>query len=520
MFRYPQKFCDLIAYGEHTVGRIPDSQLIALALGGDYAWLHSRATDARRRQMDLRNNGVRADGISNRLRPRGVRPLGNLVIERLMDRLALKLGIDPAELRLRNMIRPEEMPYDTRFPKGTSTVVYDRGDYPHLLNEALREIDYDSVRRAQTEANGRLLGVGVACRVESSGFGSDEPARIRLESDGTARLFLGTTPQGQGHRAFAAQVLADRLGWPMDRIEVTAGDTDGTPWALFTAGSRSAMHVSNATRRAAESVRRILLERAAQTIEANPADLVLKDGIITVAGSPTMSWPAAELIPSEGLEVTETWVTTTGTAYSGSCDAAVVEVDPDSGEVFVKRYVIVCGTGRVINPLTTLGQMHGGFVHGLGYALFEEAIYQPEGGFVSASFLDYAIPSLGESPADLRIIEVDSPTDANPEGVHLGSERWRNQACALDFIFDSTDTSNRPQPTKGYADRGHRWQQSLSRQASEAGEASSHVGLLRGCSGTCTTARSRWKLLPDYQFLWSRLSPTMRRPHPAWDDCW
>jgi len=168
------------------------------------------------------------------------------------------------------------MPYDTSMPAGRKTTVYDSGDYPRLLQTALDTIGYDQLRRDQIANPDRMLGIGVACCVEEAGFGRGEPARVRIEKDGRAHLFVGSTPQGQGHATMAAIVLADRLGWPLGQIEVTVADTNGTPFANFTAGSRSAIHVGNATGQAGTAIRRKLLEAAGEVLEADPTDLVLE----------------------------------------------------------------------------------------------------------------------------------------------------------------------------------------------------------------------------------------------------
>ncbi len=347
----------------------------------------------------------------------GGRPLGHYAIERMMNQLALELDMDPAELRRRNLIQPDEMPYDTQYPAGGgSTVVYDGGDFPRLLDTALREVGYEDLRaRGRRAEDGRLLGVGVACCVESTGFGSNEPARVRLDQDGTAHLYIGSTPQGQGHLTIATQVLSERLGWPLDKIRVTAGDTRQVPFALLTAGSRTAVHVGNAVALAGTSARRRLLERAAEVMEADPADLLLEDGHVSVRGAPQSSRPVTEVIPQDGIEVLETFDPPMPTAYSSGVHAAAVAVDTETGAVEVERYVIVHDTGRAINPMLVEGQMHGGWVHGLGYALFEEAIYQPDGTFQSSTFLDYSVagpPEVGV-PA---VAHIETPTQANAEG--------------------------------------------------------------------------------------------------------
>ena len=365
----------------------------------------------------------------------GGRPLGNYAIERMMDRLAAQLGLDPAELRRRNLIQPGDMPYDTHYPAGGgSTVIYEGGDYPRLLEMAVKELDYEAIEPPL----GKLVGRGVACCVESTGFGSNEPAKVRLDRDGVARLFIGSTPQGQGHLTIAAQVLSERLGWPLDMIDVTAGDTRQVPFALLTAGSRTAVHVGNAVARAGASTRRRLLENAAEVLEADPADIVLEDGLVAVRGAPGSARPVTDVIPEDGLEVLETFDPPRPTAYSSGVHAAAVAVDPDTGAVDILRYVIVHDTGKAINPLLVEGQMHGGWVHGLGYALFEEAVYQPDGSFQSSSFLDYSIagpPDVGAPVID----HIETPTDANPEGFKGAGESGTIPvpACIANAVEDA-----------------------------------------------------------------------------------
>jgi carbon-monoxide dehydrogenase large subunit len=349
----------------------------------------------------------------------GGRPLGNYGMERVMDQLARKLGIEPAELRRRNFIQPEQIPYTTGFPAGRSGMVYDSGDYPRLLELALEQLG--DVNGDDT-ADGRLIGVGVACCVESTGFGRGEPARLRLDKDGTAYLYVGSTPQGQGHQTMAAQVAADRLGWPVEKIHVTVGDTKHVPFALLTAGSRSAVMVGNAASRAALAMRKSLLERAGEVLEADVQDLVLEDGVIGVRGAPTKSVPATDVLPDEGLEVLESFDPARPTAYSSGCHAAVVAIDPETGQVEVLRYVIAHDVGKAINTMMVEGQMQGGYAHGLGYALYEAAIYDSDGAFRTPSFIDYAIVTTGEVRAIPELVHIETPTDANPEGFKGAGE--------------------------------------------------------------------------------------------------
>jgi aerobic carbon-monoxide dehydrogenase large subunit len=348
----------------------------------------------------------------------GGRPLGNFAVERVMDRLARTLGISPAELRRRNMVQPEQIPFTTGYPGGRRGLVYDSGDYPRLLQLAL-----DGVGELPARSDdGRLIGFGVACCVESTGFGAGEPAKLHVDKQGSAHLYIGSTPQGQGHETMAAIVAADRLGWPLEKITVTAGDTGHVPHALLTAGSRSAVQVGNATSRAALSMRKALLERAGEVLEAAEADLVMEDGSIAVRGVPGKSVRVEDVVPDEGLEVFETFDPKRPIAHSSGCHAAVVAVDRQTGQVEVLRYVIAHDTGKPINELTLEGQMHGGFAHGLGYALFEEAIYDPDGNYRTSSFLDYTLVSTGEVTAEPRLLHIDTPTDANPEGFKGAGE--------------------------------------------------------------------------------------------------
>src|SRR5207237_7917549 len=181
---------------------------------------------------------------------------------------------------------------------------------------------------------------------------------------------------------------------------------------LLTAGSRTAVQVGNATAMAARSARRRLLEQAAETLEADPADLVLSDGVIAVRGAPGRSLDAREAIPAEGLEVEELFTPPVPLAYSSGCHGAVVAVDPSTGAVDVERYVIAHDTGRPINPMLVEGQLQGGFAHGIGYALFEEAVYSPDGSLLSASFLDYSIPRPPEMSTVPEMRSLVTPTAA------------------------------------------------------------------------------------------------------------
>jgi carbon-monoxide dehydrogenase large subunit len=342
--------------------------------------------------------------------------LGNYGMERVMDRLARELNLEPAELRRRNLIQPEQIPYTTGFPAGRRGYVYDSGDYPRLMELALEKLGREPAR-----ADGRLVGVGVACCVESTGFGRGEPAKIRLSKDGIADVYVGSTPQGQGHETMVALVVAEKLGWPFDKIRVTAGDTRHVPFALLTAGSRSAVMVGSAAAMAGAAMRKQVLERAGDALEADVQDMVLEDGVIGVRGAPARQMPATDVLPDQGLEVFESFDPKRPLAFSSGCHAAVVAVDPETGQVEVLRYVIAHDTGKPINPVTLEGQLHGGYAHGLGYALYEAAVYDADGSYRTASFLDYTIVSTGEV-GEPELVHIETPTDANPEGFKGAGE--------------------------------------------------------------------------------------------------
>ncbi|HSS93784.1 MAG TPA: xanthine dehydrogenase family protein molybdopterin-binding subunit [Candidatus Dormibacteraeota bacterium] len=335
----------------------------------------------------------------------GGREVGNFAIERTMDRLASRLGIDPVEVRRRNVIRADEMPYDTHLPGA----VYDGGDYAALLDGVTTAVDYDGLRSA-----GGALGVGVVLSVERTGIGAPQEARVTVQADGTAHARIGSSPGGQGHDTTFAQVVATRLGWPLDRVQVTSGDTETVERSAVTAASRSAFEVGNAAALAGAAARRRLLEMGGELLEADSADLVLTPEGIHVRGAGGRGVTLRELLREGPLEVSETFQAPP--AYASACHAAVVEVDRETGSVRIVRYVIGHDSGRSINPLLLEGQLHGGYAHGLGYALFEEAVYSADGTFITPSFLDYQIPGAPEVAVVPEMVAVESQVHGNPEG--------------------------------------------------------------------------------------------------------
>jgi len=360
--------------------------------------------------LDVRFDLVYTNEVPTGFIRGGGREVGIFALERLMDRLAGELGLDRFELRRRNLVRPEEMPYPTGYAGTRGPTVLDGGDYPALLDRA----------RELAGRPGADEGIGVACFVEATGIGLPERARLRVEGDGGVTVWIGTTPQGQGHRTVAARLAAERLGWPVDHIRVVSGDSTAVDFSFNTSASRSAVEMGNAVARAARAARRRLRELAAERLEADPADVALGPAGAEVRGVPARRVALAELV-GDGLEVTEAHDPRGRRAYAAGCAVAVVRVDPETGAVRPVRYVMLHDVGRPLHRGIVEGQAQGGFAHGLGYALLEEAAYAADGGFLAPTFLDYLIPSAAEVPEPV-IAHLDTPASSNPEGVRGAGE--------------------------------------------------------------------------------------------------
>jgi carbon-monoxide dehydrogenase large subunit len=348
----------------------------------------------------------------------GGREVGNFAIERTMDQLASRLGLDPVELRRRNVIRVDEMPYDTHLPG----VVYDGGDYTALLDGVTAAAGYDDARSDPG------VGVAVVLSVERTGIGAGEEVRVTVHPDGGVDAHLGTSPGGQGHDTTFAQVVATRMEWPLDKVRIKSGDTDTVARSAVTAASRSAFEAGNAAALAATAARRRLLEMAADLMEADANDIVVTPEGAHVQGVAGRGVTLAEVLRDGPLVVSETF--TRPPAYASACHAAVVKVDGETGAVEILRYVIGHDSGQSINPLLMEGQLHGGFAHGVGYALLEEAVYLPDGSFVTPSFLDYLIAGPPEIAVTLEMVKVESETFDNPEGFKGAGESATIPAAA------------------------------------------------------------------------------------------
>jgi carbon-monoxide dehydrogenase large subunit len=366
------------------------------------------------------------------------RPEACYVLERLADAAAGKVGMDRGEIRRRNFIPASAMPYKT--PIGPT---YDSGDFPKIFASALALANYHEFepRRAQAARRNRLRGIGMACYVESSGVapsrfagalgaraGFYESASIRVEPDGHVRAALGTHNHGQGHATSLAQILASRLGVPIESIEVVEGDTDVVPYGTGTFGSRSIAVGGCALVRAADKIIDKGKRIAAHVLEAAVHDVDFREGAFTIAGTDRrVSLPEVAQrayvphdFPLESLEpgLSEQAVYDPPSfAFSNGAHICEIEIDPETGHIEVVGYWAVDDVGTVINPMIVHGQIHGGVAQGLGQAMLERCIYDREGQLVCGSFLDYAIARAGDLPAIQGELDETQPCTHNPLGA-------------------------------------------------------------------------------------------------------
>ena len=354
------------------------------------------------------------------------RPEAAAMVERAMDMLAVELGLDPAELRRRNLIPPDHFPHTTA---GGAT--YDSGEYRRALDKLLEISAYSELRAEQArrrERSDRLqLGIGVSMYVEVTAVGiGPEWGAVRIETDGTATVRCGTTSFGQGHETSLAQIAADQLGLPLDAVRVVHSDTDAVERGTGTVGSRSMQHGGSAVHQAAREVRNKARDLASHLMEASADDIVFVAGTVGVAGVPERSLSWASLVAAaghrenlpEGMEpglAAEADFAGDG-SYPFGAHCAVVEVDLETGDVRLIRFFAVDDCGRIINPLLAEGQVHGGIAQGIGQALFEEVVFDDQGTPRTASLLDYLIPTIGEIP-DVVTATTETPSPNNPLGA-------------------------------------------------------------------------------------------------------
>jgi carbon-monoxide dehydrogenase large subunit len=360
------------------------------------------------------------------------RPVGNFVIETMLERVAREVGADPTVVRRKNLVQPEDFPYDA-----ITNLTYDSGSFVEAYDRALQNADYAGVRRQQAEwrAQGRYVGIGSACYTELSAQGSAsfrsrgvtnftgwESATVRVDPAGKVTVHVGVSSHGQSHETTLAQVAADELGVDLADVTVLHGDTAAQPYGMGTFASRSAVAGGGATIVACRALREKVLGIAAHLLEAPAADLDVRKGEIAVRGTPERSLSLRDVarvayftpfrLPEgtePGLEMARTYDPPLGT-FSNGAQVAVVEVDPETGEVKVLRFVIVEDCGRPINPRVIAGQVHGGATQGVAAALYEEVRYDEGGQLLTGSFMDYLIPTAAEVPAyELDTLHTPSP---------------------------------------------------------------------------------------------------------------
>ncbi len=385
------------------------------------------------------------------------RPQGCFVMERTMDAIAAALGKDRAEVRAANFIQPDEFPYDQGliFQDGRE-LEYDSGDYPALLEKIKALVGWDDfpARKAAAAAEGRRLGIGLACYVEGTGVGPYEGAHVHVETSGRVKVATGLTTQGQGHQTVFAQLVADVLGVPMEDVEVVTGDTRRMPYAVGTFASRAAVMSGSAVHLAALRTKEKALRIAAEALEVDEGDLELADGVVRVKGAPesrislgtvavlsnplryafdeaskaatqfSVGDPGKPPVAEDdepGLEGTDFYSPERSTFASGM-HAVIVETDPDTAEIKILQYAVAHDCGNLINPMIVEGQIHGGVAQGVAGALFERMAYDDSGQLLNASFMDFLMPYVTEVPESIDIDHQETPSPLNPLGIKGAGE--------------------------------------------------------------------------------------------------
>ena len=365
------------------------------------------------------------------------RPEANFLMERLVEEAARVTGLDSAEIRRRNLIQPSQMPYTT-FVGG----VYDSGNFPANMNKALAASDYKGfgVRKAASEAKGKLRGIGIGCYLEISGGHMHESATIGFPGGGKVSVGIGSQPQGQGHRTLFRNLVADRLGLERKDVSVLCGDSARDVPGFGAVASRSTMLVGGALAVAADKIVEKGRAAAGVLLQADAASLVYRNGGFEVPGSGQRvglieaAERSAELAKQGAIkEALDTkGDVETGSSFPNGCHVAEVEVDPGTGEIEVVAYTAVFDSGNVLDPVMITGQVHGGVSQGLGQALKEHMIYDPDSGQVlTGSFMDYGMPRAADFPR-MQVISQGEVCKTNPLGVKGVGEAGTTAApCAI-----------------------------------------------------------------------------------------
>jgi len=351
---------------------------------------------------------------------------GVFVIERLMDLAARELGIEGNEIRRRNFLRPDEFPHDhVIIYQDFAPLYYDSGNYEPVLDKTLAMIGWDTFVRDEQprlRAAGKAVGIGVVAYVEGTGIGPFEGARVQVQASGKVTVVTGIGTQGQGHFTVLAQIAAQQLGVAVDDVDVVTGDSDQFHWGTGTFASRGAVVAGNATHEAAKSVREKAIKLAAEHLGVAEDQIELADGCARVTGEAERSISLGKLATvanpmrgavkpgtEPGLEATRYFGPHRGATASG-CHACILEVDPETMQVKILKYVVVHDCGVVINPLIVDGQVHGGVAQGIGNAFYEQLVYDDNGQLLNASFMDFLLPTALDVPR----VEVGHEETASP----------------------------------------------------------------------------------------------------------
>ena len=432
-----------------TFGALSATYLYACLLSGQYAipGVHCQVTGVFTNTAPI--DAERGAG----------RPEATFVVERLVETAARELGIDRAEIRRRNFVGKDQFPYQTPV-----ALAYDIGDYEASLDEALKLADYQGFeqRKAEAKQRGRLRGLGFCTYIEAcglapsnvagaigAGVGLYESAEVRFSPTGTVSVFTGSQTQGQGHETAFAQIISDRLGVPVENVRVVHGDTGEVQWGHGTYGSRSLAVGGSAIAQACDKVIEKGKKVAAHLLEASESDIEFKDGSFTVSGTDKSkafgdvvmasyvphNFPLDQMEP--GLDE-RCFYDPKNFTYPAGCHICEVEVDPDTGVTDIVNWVAVDDFGNLLNPMIVEGQVHGGIAHGVGQAMLEEVVYDPETGqLVTGSLQDYCIPRADNLPS-FNVGYTNTPCPHNPLGVKGCGEAGAIAAPAA-FINALTD---------------------------------------------------------------------------------
>jgi carbon-monoxide dehydrogenase large subunit len=368
------------------------------------------------------------------------RPEASYLIERAVDHAAREIGMAPDAIRRKNLIKPKALPYTT--PTGK---VYDSGDFAGTLARAQELADWDGFakRLRDSKRAGKLRGVGIATYVEACGNNGPETARVTLDRDGGVTVLIGSQSTGQGHATSYAQLVAERLDIPPERVRVIQGDTDRIPTGAGTGGSSSIPVGGVSVDRASKTLAEQMKEIAADALEASAADMEIVDANVRIAGTDRgISFADLAAHPSatpEKLTAANEFGIDAPTFPNGT-HIVEVEIDPDTGATALVRYVIVDDFGATLNPLLLAGQVHGGTVQGIGQALLEDTVYDASGQLVSASFMDYAMPHATDAP-DFAFETRNVPCKTNPLGVKGAGEAGAIGSCpaVMNAVIDALD---------------------------------------------------------------------------------